>query len=898
MPTKCSSRLPRTAPVLRLAPFAAITAFAALGVWALAVRADRHLCTVAETVIGLLLASLGLLAAGLLLAMLRLLAQQRELQESEASNKGISEDMPVLICRFLPDTTIRYVNRAYCEQFGKSCEELVGTSFLLLVPESTHDEIKANLAALTPDAPVASYEHPVVGPGGEIRWQKWIDHALFDETGRLVAYQSIGEDVTERRRAEESLKKQTLLLQKVFDCSVDLIALADLEGRFLLASNARASLGYDKGFLVGKNVMDFVHPDDFNRIMDEFRDMLANKQNRTVEYRYRHADGSYVWLETIGAMVDDLKGEPSQIVFSTRDVTGRKQAEQELHNANLALKRASALAEEMCAQAKSASRAKSEFLSNMSHEIRTPLNGVIGMTQVLFSTPLSETQRRCAEIIKTSGEGLLELINDILDLSKIEAGKLDVESVDFDVAKLVEHVGSFLSHAASTKGIGLSFELDPQVPAALRGDPVRIRQVLVNLVGNAVKFTARGGVAVRAWPVEPPPGTPIPETGAERCKRVRFEVRDTGIGIPADKLPLLFHTFSQADASMTRQFGGTGLGLAISRQLVELMGGSIGVESEEGKGSTFWFELPLQPAQAPMEPETPGDSCAGDVFRDARVLLVEDNEVNRIVALALLDLLGLRADVAANGREALDALARNRYDVVFMDVQMPVMGGLEAARKFREIEEDRRLQTRDDGPKSAPSSLQSTVSGLPAPRLPIIAMTAHATNDDRQKCLAAGMDDYLAKPFQMDALGQALAKWIPSFRLPKEEAPRPPRPETSPSCAPTLPFDESEMLKRMRGNREHAVRLLQACHQTLPDYLSELDQSARFGHAQQIEYLLHTLKGVALNVSALPLVAHLAHLEAEAKAGHLETVRDGLPAFRAEADRLLEAMRARLAEEN
>ncbi len=537
--------------------------------------------------------------------------------------------------------------------------------------------------------------------------------------------------------------------------------------------------------------------------------------------------------------------------------------EAELLDANRQFEQATVRANDMAVQSAMANAAKSEFLANMSHEIRTPMNGVMGMLELLLKTNLGEGQRHQAELAYRSAESLLTILNDILDLSKIESGKMELDPTSRDLCQLVQDVGHMIAIQARSKDVEVIVQYDAAAQRWLRCDAVRMRQILTNLAGNAVKFTQRGHVKIS-----------VTSDGTENGKAMmHLSVADTGIGISADKLERIFEKFTQADASTTRHFGGTGLGLTITRSLVEMMGGRIWVESHPGQGSTFHCVIPLEPAQPEQAPKTSparqqADADAAQAVRPLRVLLAEDNPVNQIVATELLQYLGHTTLVANDGQEAVQAARDGTFDLILMDVQMPKVNGFEATAQIRAAERALGRHT------------------------PIIAMTANALKGDRERCLAAGMDDYISKPINGRRLAEIIAQCVAgAVAGPTAEALAPSAAsESHDSPAPAGPINTAELLRRCLGKADIAERALATFEKSAPSLLAQIRIAMEACRTEQSARQAHSLKGAAANISAERLRQAAEAIERWSKAGAEAAARSALPQLELELERCLAAV--------
>ena len=796
-------------------------------------------------------------ASGIARDISKRLLDERKLREGAERFRGVFEHAPVGICVTGLDDRFIQVNAAYCRMLGYSEQELLETTWRELTPLDDWEGSQRMREQLQSEpGGCLETEKRYIHRTGKMVWTRMRMAVVQDSGGSPSCFVVHVEDITEHKQAEQALQSSEEKFRQVAENIHEVFwMMPPAADQFLYVSPAYEQIwgrSCDSVYQNAASRLEAIHPDDLERYRLLFARQMQGEPVES-EYRIRTPDGQKKWIRSRAFPIRDQAGQIIRVAGIAEEITERKRYEAELIHAREG--------------ADAANRAKSGFLANMSHEIRTPMNGVIGMTGLLLDSDLSSKQRHYTEVIDSSAQSLLQLINDILDFSKIEAGKLEIEMLDFNLRALVDDFAHVMAGCASEKQLEFVCAVAPDVPVLLQGDPGRLRQVLVNMVGNAIKFTHHGEIVAQV--------SLISDSQTEAV--LRFAVRDTGIGIPQDKQQLIFNSFTQADSSTTREYGGTGLGLAISKQLVEFMGGEIGVESKPGEGSEFWFTIPLAKQLETGPLETPSErvqgtrilvvddnatnrevltaqlqswgarvaavedgskalAClrkavdAGDRFQvavldmmmpgmdgetlgrailsddtlkstrllmmtsigqredahrfkeigfaaylikpvrqsdllaylvaaltgeqphevcapvarhrlqearrsNARILLVEDNLTNQEVASAILQRLGWHADVSSNGRQALQALETRAYDLVLMDIQMPEMDGFEATRQIREP--GSKVLDRD---------------------VPIIAMTAYAMAGDEAKCLASGMNDYIAKPIDPHILANVVGK--------------------------------------------------------------------------------------------------------------------------------------------
>lgn len=872
------------------------------------------------------------------------------IQESEERHRQLIELLPDAVLVHSHERII-YANHAAVQLLNcKSIEEIMGREIMDFVHPEFRTVKKNRLQRIveTGEAAPLTEEEFIQADGNIIHVEVASKRFVFNSTPSVL---SVIRDVTESKRAEDELRK----LSRAIEQSPSSIVITDTNGTIEYANPYFSRLtGYSLDEVIGQNPRVLKSGEMPPEGYRELWETITSGREWRGEFHNRKKNGELYWEYASISPIRDAQGKITHFLAVKEDMTELKKATEELHQAKEA--------------AEAANQAKSEFLANISHEIRTPMNGVIGMTELLLGTELDLEQRDYLKMVQSSADDLLTLINDILDFSKIEAGKFELDTIDLNLQEIVEKTVETFALRVQSKGLELLSFVDPKIPEVLVGDPMRIRQILINLLGNAVKFTEKGEIEIRV----------ALENITDGCCNVHFSIRDTGIGISKEKMDRLFKSFSQVDGSTTRKYGGTGLGLAISKKLAELMGGAIGVDSRQGQGSTFFFSLPIKMGDAgcvnsaevfdgvkilvvdqnvssrgilrdlleswglkadfeerwmnvverlqvanlagdpfrilimnvllPLkdainfvdefrDPQKFGDlsivlltaakpypDChdilyvskpvkqsellkrlkqkrlsddeditkRSELVREAtacialgntRILLAEDNMINQKLMISLLQKMGCRIRAVANGLDAVSALDVDDFDVILMDVQMPEMDGFEATARIRQLETER------------------------GGHIPIIALTAHVMKGDREKCLAAGMDDYLSKPIKRDELERIIKKYSSFIEYAVAASP-PPIPIQS------APLDWLSLVDMMNGDEELAESLVQQYIEEAQAQIEELRDAADKNDFKSIAAAAHRLKGVSGNLGVKTVYDLTAKLERLAKEEELEQESD------------------------
>ncbi len=681
-------------------------------------------------------------------------SHEAALRTSERRLRTILDNVPAFVlhaAHHAGEARVQFANAAYCSFIGKPESEIVGYRPQDFIDPGSYAVVGPIIARVNAGERV---RYVRTQRGEECAESRHIAMEMLpdrDEHGAVVGHYLFGVDITEQRRAELNARQTAAKFRSLAELSTDFYFEQDTELRFI-ATEEEGQLVASNGPIghIGKRPWEIKRFTPESMSWEEYQAQTSARQEyRDFVIKSEFNDGAHRYFSISGRPLFDEHGEFIGYRGVGRDITIQRLAEEAIGAGKLA--------------AEEASRVKSQFLATMSHEIRTPMNGVLGMTELLLGTRLDDTQRRFTQSIHRSGTNLLGILNDILDFSKIEAGRLELEQTAFDLIEITNDVLELMQDQAQTKSLRVSCTIAPDLPTQLLGDPLRVRQILTNLVSNAIKFTEQGGVAIEIEGAPEATLQPLEQDAhAQSATAILFRVRDTGVGMSAETMTRLFTAFSQADGSTTRRFGGTGLGLAICKQLAEMMGGTVGAHSELGKGSMFWFSVRLRIAEEREERASPdtairaktdGHSAMAAYATEPvatttpprpspceRILLAEDNRINREIAVNMLQSLGLVVDCAANGLEAVDLANANSYALVLMDCQMPEMDGFEATAAIRHGE------TRDVNRGER--------------RVPIIALTANAMQGDRERCIEAGMDDYLSKPFSKKQLAATLERWL------------------------------------------------------------------------------------------------------------------------------------------
>ncbi|MCQ1535925.1 PAS domain S-box protein [Methanosarcina sp. KYL-1] len=753
------------------------------------------------------------------------------------------------------------------EEFLQTRESLLELSNKIMPHEDNKKMQEAVQEVLEGKTDEYKLEHGIIRPDGTIRYFSVKGRAYRNSKGELLRVIGTTQDITERRAAEEALRESESDLSRAQK-------IAHLGNYSWNIRTGEVSWSEELKSVWGcrpdeelsfEEVLLRVHPEDRARVREAGRLVREENYSFNVEYRIILPDGTVRCVHDQGEITRNEAGKPVRMFGTTLDITERKQMEEQLLRAKEA--------------AETANKAKGEFLANMSHEIRTPMNAVMGMLELLLDTDLNEEQREYLKLAHVSAESLLSVIDDILEFSRIEQGKMVLENIDFDLRSSISHILGILAGRANSRGIKLLGYLKAGVPDAVIGDPIRLKQVLFNLIGNAIKFTEKGEVVLSVEPFEA--GGPIDDEELI----LLFKVRDTGTGIPPKSLEQIFDSFTQADASVTRKYGGTGLGLSISSRLVELMGGRIWVESEVGKGSTFYFTVRVNKGKRSGSPGSPEERRAagkdsypgkGDgieikgvkenevgygkkipTVKGLDILLAEDHPINQKLVVGLLEKRGHKVTIACNGEEVLDLLSKKDFDAVLMDVQMPGMDGIEATRRIRDPASD---VMRHD--------------------IPVIALTARAMQEDRVKCMDAGMNDYIPKPLRKEELFKAL-EFLERGKCKKGKTISSPFEVSSSEV-----FDMENGLLRTEGDEPLLKEMIRIFLDTSSELLCSISKAVEEGNPEELGKAAHTLKSAAGSICTNRVFKSAQELEKIGRENKMEEASEKLDELKSRLEEL------------
>jgi len=597
--------------------------------------------------------------------------------------------------------------------------------------------------------------------------------------------------------------KKGSFFKSVVEEGSDLIFIVDFNGVIVYCNNAIRELGYRLPTLIGKNFFDYIEPSILEEFKKNFKQSTQRRFSESVEFQFKCKDNTYKFFEFNSINLKHKENLPG-LILDCRDISQRKKDAEELLRAQ---------------------KAKELFLANISHEIRTPINGIAGMADLLSHNPSEEDQMLYLKAIKTAAENLKVIINDILDLASIESGKLKFEKINFNLDKTIRSLVDTFRLQSQEKGIKLVYHKDASLPSIFIGDPVRLNQILINLISNALKFTQQGSITVSV----------TLDKIFHKEYYLKFEIRDTGIGIPKSKLKTIFESFSQADASVTRKYGGTGLGLTIVRQLAQLQHGSIKVSSEEGKGSVFTVVIPYKQGITDEQATSSKVGLSKSLqLQNASILLVEDNDINRLYAGSIMKMWGCPFDTAENGEVAIEKLKNAHFDLILMDIQMPVMDGFEATQVIRQMPNEKS-------------------------NIPIVALTANATQKDINKCLSLGMNDCLTKPFTQQDLLKILDKFLGEKFHVVESVDRHP-------ASHKIDRIDFSYLEKVSGNNKDFIReIVDAFIKSIPNSIQELEQNVEIENWAELARVAHKIKPSITLLGVHNLKDKIVKLEEEAK---------------------------------